>query len=194
MRLVDPGNLVRATDQGSIVTLTRTQPISVVFTLPAQALDDVRAALARGTVEVTTYDRDNRTSLATGKLLLIDNLIDQTTSTIRLKAEFTNEDEKLWPGEFVNARLKVETRANAQVVPSVAVQRGPQGLFAWVLDDKNAAHAQPIAVGPTTDNITIITSGLTDGQRVVTDGQYKLQQGATVSITPPATASAGGTS
>ena len=192
VRLVDPGNLVHASDQNSIAMLTRVQPITVMFTLPAQSLDDVRAALARGPVEVTAFDRDNRRSLATGKLLLIDNLIDQTTSTIRLKAEFANEDEKLWPGEFVNARLRVETRTDALAVPSTAVQRGPQGLFAWVIDDNNAAHVQKIEVGPTTDNVTIIEAGLNDGERVVTDGQYKLQSGATVSITAPATARAGG--
>ncbi len=191
VRLVDPGNLVRASDQGSIAMLTRVQPITVLFTLPAQSLDDVRAALARGPVEVTAFDRDNRNALATGKLLLIDNLIDQTTSTIRLKAEFANADEKLWPGEFVNARVKVDTRADALVVPSSAVQRGPQGLFAWVIDQKNAAHAQKIEIGPATDDVTIVESGLADGQRVVTDGQYKLQQGATVSITTPATAREG---
>jgi multidrug efflux system membrane fusion protein len=192
VRLVDPGNLVHASDQNSIAMLTRVQPITVLFTLPAQSLDDVRAALARGTVEVTAFDRDNRHALATGKLLLIDNMIDQTTSTIRLKAEFANEDEKLWPGEFVNARLKVETRANALVVPSTAVQRGPQGLFAWVVDKKNAAQVRKIEVGPSTDDATIVDSGLSEGDRVVTDGQYKLQQGATVSITAPS--GAGGTS
>src|SRR5215469_6394790 len=191
VRLVDPGNLVRASDQGSIAMLTRVQPITVLFTLPAQSLDDVRAALARGPVEVTAFDRDNRKALATGKLLLIDNLIDQTTSTIRLKAEFANADERLWPGEFVNARLKVDTRTDALVVPSGAVQRGPQGLFAWVVDQKNAAHPQKIEIGPSTDDVTIVESGLADGQRVVTDGQYKLQQGATVTTTTPATARAG---
>src|SRR5215472_12658455 len=191
VRLVDPGNLVRASDQGSIAMLTRVQPITVLFTLPAQSLDDVRAALARGPVEVTAFDRDNRKALATGKLLLIDNIIDQTTSTIRLKAEFANADERLWPGEFVNARLKVDTRADALVVPSAAVQRGPQGLFTWVVDERNAAHPQKIEIGPSTDDVTIVESGLADGARVVTDGQYKLQQGATVSTTTPATARAG---
>jgi len=186
VRLVDPGNLVRASDQNAIAMLTRTQPITVLFTLPAQSLDDVRAALARGAVEVTAFDRDNRKALATGKLLLIDNMIDQTTSTIRLKAEFANADEELWPGEFVNARLKVDTRVDALVVPSTAVQRGPQGLFAWVVDEKNAAHPQKIEIGPSTDDVTIVESGLADGARVVTDGQYKLQQGATVAITAPA--------
>lgn len=194
VRLVDPGNLVRASDQGSIATLTRTQPIAVMFTLPASALDDVRDAMARGPVEVTAFDHDNRRALGTGRLLLVDNQIDQTTATIRLKAIFANEDEKLWPGEFVNARLLVETRPNALVVPSTAVQRGPQGLFAWVINDKNVAQMRKIEVGPTTGDVTIMASGLAPGDRVVTDGQYKLQQNWPVSITRAPTAQAGGTS
>jgi multidrug efflux system membrane fusion protein len=193
IRLVDPGNLVRASDPGSIATLTRTQPIAVVFTLPARSLDDVRDAMARGPVEVAAFDNDNRRQLSIGKLLLIDNLIDQATATIRLKAIFANEDEKLWPGEFVNTHLLVDTRANALVVPSTAVQRGPQGLFAWVVDDKNIAQARPIVVGPATGDFTIVASGLGDGERVVTDGQYKLQKGVPVTITG-ATVAAGGTS
>jgi membrane fusion protein, multidrug efflux system len=194
VRLVDPGNLVRASDQGSIATLTRTQPLAVMFTLPARALDDVRDALARGPVEVTAFDQDNRRALATGRLLLIDNLIDQATATIRLKAMFANQDEKLWPGEFVNARLLVETRPSALVIPSVAVQRGPQGLLAWVVNDKNIAQVRKIEVGPTTGDFTIITAGLADGDRVVTDGHYKLQQDVPVTITGAPPAQAGSTS
>ena len=112
--------------------------------------------------------------LGTGKLLLIDNLIDQATATIRLKAMFPNTDEKLWPGEFVNARLLVETRKNVLTVPSTAVQRGPQGLLAWVVGEGNVAKAVPIEVGPTTGDLTIVTSGLEEGARVVTNGYYKL--------------------
>jgi len=191
VRLVDPGNLVRASDQGSIATLTRTQPLAVIFTLPARTLDDVRDALARGPVEVTAFDQDNRRALGTGRLLLIDNQIDQTTATIRLKAMFANADEKLWPGEFVNARLLVETRAGALVVPSTAVQRGPDGLFTWVVGDDNVAQPRKIEVGPATGDLTIVTSGVSAGERVVTDGQYKLQKDSPVTITNavPATGS-----
>jgi len=191
VRLVDPGNLVRASDQGSIATLTRTQPLAVIFTLPARTLDDVRDALARGPVEVTAFDQDNRRALGTGRLLLIDNQIDQTTATIRLKAMFANADEKLWPGEFVNARLLVETRAGALVVPSTAVQRGPDGLFTWVVGDDNVAQPRQIEVGPATGDLTIVTSGVSAGERVVTDGQYKLQKDSPVTITNavPATGS-----
>ena len=194
VRLVDPGNVVRASDQGSIATLTRLQPISVLFTLPSRALDDVRDAMARGPVEVTAFDRDNARALSTGTLLLVDNLIDQTTATIRLKATFENKDERLWPGEFVNARLLIETRKDVLTVPSAAVQRGPQGLLAWVIGDDNVAKAVPIEVGPTSGDLTIVTSGLADGARVVTDGYYKLQQNSPVTITALQPLRAGSTS
>jgi multidrug efflux system membrane fusion protein len=192
VRQVDPGNLVRASDPGSIAMLTLTQPIAVIFTLPASSLDDVRDAMGRGDVEVTAFDQNNRRALSTGKLLLIDNQIDQTTATIRLKAMFANQDERLWPGEFVNARLLLETRSAALAVPPSAVQRGPQGLFAWVVNDQNIAQTRKIEIGPTAGDLTIVTSGLAEGERVVTDGQYKLQQNVPVTITAPA--SAGGTS
>jgi multidrug efflux system membrane fusion protein len=185
---------VRASDQGSIATLTRLQPISVLFTLPSGALDDVRDAMARGPVEVTAFDRDNARALSTGTLLLVDNLIDQATATIRLKATFENQDERLWPGEFVNARLLVERRPNVLTVPSTAVQRGPQGLLAWVVGEGNVARAVPIQVGPTTGDLTIVTSGLEDGARVVTDGYYKLQQNSPVTITKSEPPRTGGTS
>jgi multidrug efflux system membrane fusion protein len=194
VRQVDPGNLVRASDAGSIATLTRTQPIAVMFTLPAGSLDDVRDAMGRGDVQVTAFDQNNRRALSTGKLLLIDNQIDQTTATIRLKAMFENQDERLWPGEFINARLLIETRMAALAIPSSAVQRGPQGLFAWVVNPQNIAQTRKIEVGPTAGDLTIVASGLADGERVVTDGQYKLQQDVPVTITAPAPAPAGSTS
>jgi len=147
-----------------------------------QYLDDVRAALARGAVEVTALDQHNARPLSAGTLLLIDNIIDQATATIRLKAMFPNTDERLWPGEFVNARVRVETRANALVIPSTAVQRGAQGLFAWVVSDGDTALARPIKLGPASGDQTIVTQGLDAGDRVVTDGQYKLQLNAPVAI------------
>jgi multidrug efflux system membrane fusion protein len=194
VRLVDPGNIVHANDQGSLATLVLTQPTAVMFTLPARYLDDVRDAMARGPVEVTAYDQDNRRALATGKLLLVDNVIDQATATIRLKAMFPNEDEKLWPGEFVNAHVLLDTRGNAVVVPSAAVQRGPQGLFVWTVTAKNLAEPRPIEVGPTYKGLTVVASGLSGGERIVTDGQYKLQRDAPVTVTSPPMAGAGGNS
>jgi multidrug efflux system membrane fusion protein len=194
VRLVDPGNIVHANDQQALATLVLTRPSAVMFTLPARTLDDVRAAMARGPVEVTAFDQDNRRALATGTLLLVDNIIDQTTATIRLKAMFPNEDDKLWPGEFVNARVLLETRSDAVVVPSAAIQRGPDGLFVWMINDDGLAEPRPIEVGPAYAKLTIVNSGLAGGERIVTDGQYKLERDAPVTITSTATAGPGGSS
>jgi multidrug efflux system membrane fusion protein len=185
MRLVDPGNLVRASDSGSIANLMLTRPAAVLFTLPARVLHDVRRAMAAGAIEVAAYAQDNQTLLGTGKLLLVDNAIDQATATIRLKAMFPNEDERLWPGEFVNARLLLEVRSNVIAVPSAAVQRGPQGLFVWTVTPENTAVARVIEIGPTAGNLTVITSGVDEGDRVVTDGQYKLQGNSPVTVNAP---------
>jgi multidrug efflux system membrane fusion protein len=192
VRLVDPGNIVHANDQQALATLVLTRPSAVMFTLPSRTLDDVRAAMARGPVEVTAYDQDNRRELATGKLLLVDNVIDQSSATIRLKAMFPNEDDKLWPGEFVNAHVLLETRSNAVVIPSAAIQRGPDSLFVWIVNANGQAEPRPIEVGPAYDKLTIVASGLSGGERIVTDGQYKLQRGAPVTISAaPVAASAG---
>ncbi|HEY6257260.1 MAG TPA: efflux RND transporter periplasmic adaptor subunit [Xanthobacteraceae bacterium] len=188
IRLIDPGNTIHATDTGAIVNLVLSQPAAVVFTLPAQMLDDVRRAQDRGTVEVTAFDQDNRVPLSVGQLLLVDNAIDPATATIRLKAIFANEDERLWPGEFVNARLLLETRSNVVAVPAAAIQRGPQGLFAWIATAEDTAAARPLKVGATTGDLTIITSGLNEGDRVITEGQYKLQARTPVTVSAPATA------
>jgi membrane fusion protein, multidrug efflux system len=194
VRLVDPGNIVHASDQGAIAVLTQTQPTAVLFTLPAQTLDDVRAAMARGAVEVAAFDRDNVRLLSTGALATIDNMIDQTTATYRLKAMFANADETLWPGEFVNARLLLDVRKDAVVIPPLAVQRGPNGLFTWVVKADNTVEPRPITTETTTGDHTIVTSGIASGERVVTDGQYKLQTGAAVTITPEHAAAQGGRS
>jgi membrane fusion protein, multidrug efflux system len=194
VRLVDPGNIVHASDQQALATLVLTRPSAVMFTLPARTLDDIRAAMARGPVEVTAFDQDNRRALATGTLLLVDNIMDQTTATIRLKAMFPNEDDKLWPGEFVNARVLLETRSDAVVVPSAAIQRGPDGLFVWMINADGLAEPRPIEVGPAYAKLTIVNSGLAGGERIVTDGQYKLQRNAPVTVTSTATAGSGGSS
>jgi multidrug efflux system membrane fusion protein len=191
VRLVDPGNILHASDQGSIATLVLTQPSAVLFTLPARALDDVRAAMARGSLEVVAFDQDNVQELARGKLLLVDSIIDQATATIRLKAMFPNEDEKLWPGEFVNARVQLGTYNDAVVVPPSAVQRGPQGLFTWVISANNTAEPRPIALGTSMKDLTVVTSGLRDGERVVIGGQYKLKRGAPVTLSAPPVPAAG---
>ena len=179
VRLIDPGNVVHANDQNSIAVLVQAQP-AAMFTLPARTLDDVRAAQKRGTVEVEAYDRDNRHLISKGILATIDNVIDQTTASYKLKATFKNEDEKLWPGEFVNARLLVDTETNVVVVPDGAVQRGPKGLFIWTITASNTATPKPIKAGQSVGGMTIVTQGIADGDRVITGGQYKLRNGVRV--------------
>jgi membrane fusion protein, multidrug efflux system len=182
VRLVDPGNLVHAADVRAIATVVLTQPSAVMFTLPMQVLDDLREAMARGPVEVIAFDQNNRRKLSTGTLLLIDNIIDQATATLRLKAMFPNTDERLWPGEFVNARALLEIRKNVIALPSTVVQRGAKGLFAWVVNDNDKAVPRNIELGPVSGDLTVITAGIEEGDRVVTDGQYKLQVDAPVAI------------
>jgi multidrug efflux system membrane fusion protein len=188
VRLVDPGNLIHANGARPIANLVLTRPSAVLFTLPMQVLDDLRDAMARGPVEVTAFDQNNRRLLSTGKLLLIDNAIDQATATIRLKAMFDNADERLWPGEFVNARVTLETRRNVIAVPSTVVQRGSQGLFAWIVNAHNIVEPHRIELGPASGNLTVIDAGLAEGDRVVTDGQYKLQVNTRVTVTTPSVA------
>jgi membrane fusion protein, multidrug efflux system len=182
VRLVDPGNLVHASDPRQIASLVLTQPSAVLFTLPAQVLDDVRDAMARGAVEVDAFDQNNRRLLSHGTLLLIDNAIDQATATIRLKAMFANADERLWPGEFVNARVRLDTRRDVVAIPTTAIQRGQNGLFVWAVNTENVAEAHPIEPGPASGDLTVIEKGVAEGDRVVTDGQYKLQVNARVNV------------
>jgi multidrug efflux system membrane fusion protein len=195
VRMIDAGNFVRAADATAVIAmLTLTKPAAVLFTLSARALNDVRDAMARGPVEVTALSQDNVRVLAKGKLLLIDSMVDQASATMRLKALFANEDDGLWPGDFVNARVLVETRRDVITVPAAAVQRGPDGIYAWVVMPGDVVQARPIQSGPTTGDNTIISSGLSEGDRVVVNGQYKLQQNSKVTVneatapTTPATA------
>jgi multidrug efflux system membrane fusion protein len=188
VRLIDPGNIIHASDSAPIATLTLTKPTAVLFTLSARYLTDVREALARGPVEVTAYSQDNRRELGQGKLLLIDNIVDQSSATMRLKAMFDNGDERLWPGDFVNARVAIDVKHDVLTIPSVAIQRGPDGIFAWVITPKNTAEARVITSGPISGDQTIVTSGLMEGERVVIDGQYKLRQNSAVAVNAPAPA------
>jgi membrane fusion protein, multidrug efflux system len=185
VRMIDPGNIVHASDSQAIATLTLTKPAAVMFTLSARFLGDVRDAMARGPIEVIAFSQDNKRELSKGTLLLIDNMVDQSSATMRLKAMFPNEHDELWPGDFVNARLSLEVRREVLTVPSAAIQRGPDGIFAWVIDDKDVAHARPITSGPSTGDRTIITTGLSEGDRVVINGQYKLRPNSKVTVTTP---------
>jgi len=182
VRMIDPGNIVHASDSAVIVTLTLTKPTAVLFTLSARSLSDVRDAMARGPVEVTAFSQDNVRVLGKGTLLLIDNIVDQASATMRLKAMFANEDGKLWPGDFVNARLSLEVRRDVVTIPSVAIQRGPDGIFTWVVTPASVAEMRKITSSATSGDQTIIASGLQEGERVVVDGQYKLRQNSPVAV------------
>ena len=185
VRMIDPGNIVHAADSSIIATLTLTKPVAVVLTLSARSLNDVREAQARGPVEVTAFSQDNVNPISKGTLLLIDNIVDQASATIRLKAMFANEDEKLWPGDFVNARVLIDVRRDVLVIPAPAIQRGPNEIFTWVVKPEGVVDPRPITVGPTTADQTIVTSGLSEGDRVVINGQYKLQLGSRVTVNEP---------
>ena len=190
VRMIDPGNIVHASNAGVITTLTLTKPAAVLFTLSARSLDDVRDAMARGPVEVAAISQDNVRVLSKGTLLLVDNIVDQKSATMRLKAMFANEDEQLWPGDYVNAQVLLEVRHDVLTVPSPAIQRGPDGTFIWVITANDTVQLREITPGPTNDAQTIITSGLSEGERVVVDGQYKLRPNLKVEVTAPAQATA----
>ncbi|MBP2228609.1 multidrug efflux system membrane fusion protein [Azospirillum agricola] len=188
LRNIDNGNVVRASDQNGIVTITQIQPIAVVFTLPEKQLPAILDAQARGEVPVQALDREGRAQLGAGALQVIDNLIDSGTGTIRLKATLPNEPQRLWPGQFVNVRLLSTVRRGATTVPATVVQRGPQGTFAYIVKDDQTVEQRPIKVGHIEENRAIVESGLTPGERVVVDGQYRLQPGSRVRIVDPAAA------
>jgi multidrug efflux system membrane fusion protein len=179
-RQVDAGNIIHANDVNPLTVLTQIRPSIAIFTLPQKNLADVRDAMLRGGVQVIAMDQDNTRQLAQGELLLVDNQIDQTTSTIRLKARFANEDDRLWPGEFVRLRVHVDTRAGAVTILPTAVQRGPQGLYAWVIKPDHTAEQRPVEAVPIDSDTTIVTKGLTVGEQVVVNGQYRLQAGTRV--------------
>lgn len=180
IRLVDPGNMVHAADTNPMLVITQLQPIATLFTLPEDNLPAVAKRLAQGTLTVEAYSRDDQTKLATGTLLTIDNTIDQTTGTGRLKAVFENKENTLWPNQFVNIRLLLETRKNSTVVPAAAIQRGPQGAFVYAVKPDKTAEVRPVNIALTQGNIAVIASGVNPGDVVVTDGQDKLQPGAKV--------------
>jgi multidrug efflux system membrane fusion protein len=183
MRQVDQGNIVHPGDANGIVVLTQLQPISVVFSLPQQNLQSILAqGREQGKLRTLAVDSAGKT-LDQGTLELVDNQIDQTTGTVKLKATFANANEQLWPGGFVNVRLLLTTRANVLVVPTVAVQRGPQGTYVFVLkDDEKSVELRPVKVVMTEGLLSVIDEGLKDGERVVTDGAAKLEDNAKVAL------------
>src|SRR5215467_4720780 len=194
LRLVDPGNIIHATDTNGLVIITQLQPISVIFTLPQDQLPQVFEKIHRGAqLGVEAYDRDNTQKIASGKLLTIDNQIDTTTGTYKLKAVFGNEDNILFPNQFVNTHLLVDTKRNLSLVPLAAIQRGPQGTYVYLVGAGNTVKIQPVTVAQTTGGTVGISQGLEAGQTVVTDGQDKLQDGTKVIPNTSPTGSAAGT-
>jgi len=184
LRLVDPGNIVHATDQNGIVVITQQQPITVVFTIAADHLPQVLAQMKSGReLTVEAWDRDVTTKLATGKVLAIDNQIDPTTGTIRIKAIFPNEDTALYPNQFVNARLLVDTLHDAVLVPTAAIQRSPQSAYVFVVKPDNTVELREVVVALTEGDQTAVRSGVAAGDTVITDGVDKLQPGTLVALT-----------
>ena len=183
-RQVDVGNIIHTTDANPLTVLTQIKPCDATFTLPQSDLGPVREAMLHGSVSVLAFDQDDKQQLAEGRLLLINNQIDQTTSSIQLKAEFANDDERLWPGEFVRIRMLITTRKNAVTIPPVAVQRGPDGLYVWVVTPDNKAEQRPIDAQTVSDDTAIASKGLAVGERVVINGQSRLDQGTPVEVKP----------
>lgn len=183
LRLVDEGNIVRANEPTGLAVITQLQPIAVVFTIPQDDIARVQLQSGDGVqLEVDAFDRDFKRKLANGKLAAIDNQVDPATGTVRLKAVFPNDDGLLFPNQFVNARLLVETQRDAVVVPSSAVQRGPASPFVYVLQPDETVELRSVVIGPSEGIETSITSGLQPGETVVTDGIDKLQPGSKVSL------------
>ena len=188
VRMIDAGNIVQATNTTGLVVVTQIEPISVLFTLPEDDFGVVNRQMAAGPLTVTASNRADNKVLGQGTVLLINNQIDQTTGTIQLKATFPNKDHALWPGQFVDVQLLVETLHGAVTVPAAAVQRGPQGAYAYVIKTDSTVEMRPIKVstanagGPT----ALIESGVTGGEQIVVDGQLRLRPGASVKVVPAA--------
>jgi multidrug efflux system membrane fusion protein len=190
VRLVDPGNVVHATDANGLVVVTQLDPIAVFFTLPEDDLPSVSQAMSAGPLVVEARSRDGDKSLGQGTLSVIDNEINQQTATIRLKAIFDNPKQLLWPNQFVKARLRLATRADATVVPAAVVQHGPQGTFAYVVGADSTAAVRSIVVDVVEGEVAIVTRGLSPGEQVVVEGQAQLRPGSRVAAKPASTGSA----
>ena len=192
IRQVDPGNLVHAGDQGGIVVLTQLDPIAVVFTLPQDELPKLSAAMAGGECKVSAVSRAGDQVLAEGTLRVIDNQINTQTASVRLKAQFDNAERKLWPNQFVRARIEVSRQGDALVLPAPAIQQGPQGSYVYVLTDGDVAQMRPVQVALLQGEQALIGRGVSPGERVVVQGQEQLKPNTQVSARPLATAAGGG--
>ncbi len=185
VRLIDAGNLVKAADPTGLVVITAIDPAAVLFTIPQDRLGGVSAALAKGEVPVEVWNRDGSALLGAGKLAVLDNVINQATATLRLKALVPNPDRKLWPNAFVKARMLVETKAGALVIPAVAIQRGPQGAYVYVVGDDKTAQLRNIEVGTIVSESATVSRGLVAGERVVVEGASQLRPGGKVAPIEP---------
>jgi multidrug efflux system membrane fusion protein len=190
-RLVDAGNMVRATDATGLVTISQLKPIFASFTVAEENAHKIRERQAVAPLEVLVYGDDNKTLLASGTLTLIDNAIDPTTGTIRLKASFANADERLWPGEFVNVRVILNVRKGVPTVPAQTVQDGPTGHYAYVIKDDNTVERRDVEIAAVQDGIAVVTKGLSPGEKIVVEGQYRLTNGARVRLSTPTPGAAG---
>jgi multidrug efflux system membrane fusion protein len=186
LRQIDVGNIVHASDPNGLLVITQLQPIAVIFSLPQDSLQSVSQHMRNSKLSVDAYSRDDQTKLATGALTTIDNQIDITTGTGKLKAVFENRDRSLWPNQFVNIHLLLEVRKNNTVVPSAAIQRGPQGTYVFCVKPDKTAEMRPVTVAFSEGNFVAISQGIKPGDMVVTDGQDKLQPGTHVEIRPGA--------
>jgi multidrug efflux system membrane fusion protein len=178
IRQVDPGNNVHAADSTGIVVVTQLEPIAVIFSLPEETFAQVSAALQRGAVETLALSRDRNEELDRGTLALIDNQIDQTTGTLRLKAILPNKQRHLWPGQFVNVRVLTELQHQVLTIPASALERGPDGLFTYLVKADSTVAVAPLEIGAQTNDIVVIEKGLRAGDQVVASNQYRLQPGS----------------
>lgn len=185
VRQVDAGNLIHQSDTNGLVVITQIDPAAVFFTVPQDQLGGIAQAQARGEVTVEVYSRDGATKLATGKLAVLDNQINQTTATLRLKALVPNPNRLLWPNAFVKARMLVETRKDAITIPTVAIQRGPQGTYVYTVDDTKSAQMVPITVALSTGEVSVVSKGLAGGEKVIVEGQNQVRPGGKVEPSAP---------
>lgn len=192
LRTVDQGNIVHATDTTGLAVVTQLQPIAVIFNMPEDDLPAVERAMAiRHALRAEAWDRDLQHKLSTGKLLTLDNVIDQTSGTVRVKMEFANTDNKLFPNQFVNAKLLTDTKRNVVLAPNSAIQRGPNSTFAYIVKQDQTIQMRPIATGSSDADLTEIVKGVNPGEQLVTEGADKLRDGVKVVVRKPGTAAAG---
>jgi membrane fusion protein, multidrug efflux system len=193
IRLVDPGNIVHATDTAGMVVVTQLEPISIIFSLPEEAFGQLSAALGRGEVQATALSRDDKDVLDTGTVALIDNQIDQTTGTIRVKATLPNHQRRLWPGEFVNVRVLTQTQRQVLTIPASALERGPDGLFTYLVQPDSTISVAPLEVGVQNGTTVVVEKGLNAGDKVVASNQYRLQPGSRIRANGTKATAASGT-